>query len=330
MKTIIRGVILRDYLTIKTLISKTVGLAMTQGSGVPIGTMGPFVHIASIVANQLSILAGQFDPVFLSESRRAECLVAACAVGVACTFSLPVGGRALLHYLDTTPFRCLVLHRSNDDVLLCEELLERLLCCLLWGDYHPPPQGICLPNGRCLPHISSLKYPLPVTVTAFFQTSFKPDSFGVHELPFFVLLGILCGVLGAGYIRCYRALVMFLRNNRAAKFVFQQQSVFFPYQNYRFCSWIVYPLFVSIVFSLVSFPHGLGEFTSGRVSLILLSPYFLLFQLKFSNNLRDFFSNCTFSENFGSEHACPEDVSPHWREKPAIPTLLLFLIFHVG
>lgn len=40
----------------------------------------------------MSLLAGKFDPVFLSETRRSECLAAACAVGVACTFSSPVGG----------------------------------------------------------------------------------------------------------------------------------------------------------------------------------------------------------------------------------------------
>ncbi|KAK6056735.1 hypothetical protein COOONC_05756 [Cooperia oncophora] len=37
MKTIIRGVILKDYLTFRTLVSKVFGIAMCIGSGVPIG-----------------------------------------------------------------------------------------------------------------------------------------------------------------------------------------------------------------------------------------------------------------------------------------------------
>ncbi|KAK6056734.1 hypothetical protein COOONC_05755 [Cooperia oncophora] len=92
MKTIIRGVILKDYLTFRTLVSKVFGIAMCIGSGVPIGKMGPFVHIASAAANELSRLASRFDPAFKNEARKAECLAAACAVGVACTFSAPIGG----------------------------------------------------------------------------------------------------------------------------------------------------------------------------------------------------------------------------------------------
>lgn len=39
MKTILRGVILKDYLTFRTLISKVVGLTLSLGSGLPIGKM---------------------------------------------------------------------------------------------------------------------------------------------------------------------------------------------------------------------------------------------------------------------------------------------------
>lgn len=47
MKTILRGVILKDYLTFKTFISKTIGLTFALGSGIPIGKTGPFVHIGN-------------------------------------------------------------------------------------------------------------------------------------------------------------------------------------------------------------------------------------------------------------------------------------------
>ena len=47
MKTILRGVVLKEYLTTKTLIAKAVGLTATLGSGMPLGKEGPFVHIAS-------------------------------------------------------------------------------------------------------------------------------------------------------------------------------------------------------------------------------------------------------------------------------------------
>jgi hypothetical protein len=56
MKTILRGVALKEYLTFRTLVAKVVGLTATLGSGLPLGKEGPFVHIASISATLLSKL----------------------------------------------------------------------------------------------------------------------------------------------------------------------------------------------------------------------------------------------------------------------------------
>lgn len=52
--------VLKEYLTFKTLVAKMVGLAMALGSGLPLGKEGPFVHIASIVATLLSRLVASF------------------------------------------------------------------------------------------------------------------------------------------------------------------------------------------------------------------------------------------------------------------------------
>uniref|UniRef100_A0A1I8A1N7 Chloride channel protein n=1 Tax=Steinernema glaseri TaxID=37863 RepID=A0A1I8A1N7_9BILA len=92
MKTILRGVILKEYLTFRTLVSKMIGLTLSLGSGLPIGKEGPFVHVASVVANLLSSLVHNAHGVYSNESRSTEMLAAGCAVGVACTFSAPVGG----------------------------------------------------------------------------------------------------------------------------------------------------------------------------------------------------------------------------------------------
>ena len=37
MKTILRGVVLKEYLTFRILVAKTVGLTATLGSGMPLG-----------------------------------------------------------------------------------------------------------------------------------------------------------------------------------------------------------------------------------------------------------------------------------------------------
>ena len=92
MKTILRGVVLKEYLSARTLVAKVVGLTATLGSGMPLGKEGPFVHIASIVSSLLSRVVNKFQKSDGNQSRNSEMLAAACAVGVACCFGAPVGG----------------------------------------------------------------------------------------------------------------------------------------------------------------------------------------------------------------------------------------------
>ncbi|KAL7825342.1 hypothetical protein AOLI_G00325490 [Acnodon oligacanthus] len=66
MKTILRGVVLKEYLTLKTFVAKVIGLTCALGSGMPLGKE--------------------------NESRNIEMLAAACAVGVGCCFAAPIGG----------------------------------------------------------------------------------------------------------------------------------------------------------------------------------------------------------------------------------------------
>ena len=61
MKTIMRGVVLHEYLTFRVLVAKMVGLTSAIGSRLPIGKEGPFVHIASIVATLMNKLVLPFS-----------------------------------------------------------------------------------------------------------------------------------------------------------------------------------------------------------------------------------------------------------------------------
>jgi len=119
MKTILRGVALKEFLTLRTLIAKVVGVTATLGSGLPLGKevcervhvraytreqyykrnkigraefQGPFVHIASITATLLTKMITSFKGIYENESRNTEMLAAACAVGVASCFGAPIGG----------------------------------------------------------------------------------------------------------------------------------------------------------------------------------------------------------------------------------------------
>uniref|UniRef100_A0A3B4A7W0 Uncharacterized protein n=1 Tax=Periophthalmus magnuspinnatus TaxID=409849 RepID=A0A3B4A7W0_9GOBI len=94
MKTILRGVVLKEYLTFKTFVAKVIGLTCALGSGMPLGKEGPFVHIASLCAALLSKFMSLFGGIYENEARNIEMLAAACAVGVGCCFAAPIGGKS--------------------------------------------------------------------------------------------------------------------------------------------------------------------------------------------------------------------------------------------
>lgn len=89
MKTILRGVVLKEYLTLKTFVAKVIGLTCALGSGMPLGKevravpgagwagsrgapssapplspQGPFVHIASMCAALLSHFLSLFGGIY--------------------------------------------------------------------------------------------------------------------------------------------------------------------------------------------------------------------------------------------------------------------------
>ena len=45
MKTILRGVVLKEYLNFRTLVSKIVGLSTSLGSGLPLGKEVSLSHM---------------------------------------------------------------------------------------------------------------------------------------------------------------------------------------------------------------------------------------------------------------------------------------------
>ncbi|KAK6050225.1 hypothetical protein COOONC_12270 [Cooperia oncophora] len=95
LKVIMHGFVLKNYLSLKTLTAKIIGLTLTLGSGMPVGKEGPFVHMGAIVASLLNkaTSACQYNAFFSNEGRQMEMLSSGCAVGIACTFSAPAGGQ---------------------------------------------------------------------------------------------------------------------------------------------------------------------------------------------------------------------------------------------
>lgn len=226
MKTILRGVSLKEYLTFRTLVAKVIGLTATLGSGLPLGKEGPFVHIASIVATLLSKLVTSFQSIYENESRNTEMLAAACAVGVASCFGAPIGG-VLFSIEVTTVYFAVRNYWRGFFTAVCGATMFRLL--YVW--FHKED-----------------------TVKPLFQTNFTMDfPFDPQELVVYSLMGVVCGLGGAGYVWSHRQYVLFMRRNKKMN-AFLQKNRF------------LYPGMVALLASTVSFPLGLGQYMAGDLN----------------------------------------------------------------
>merc|ERR1719187_2631153 len=226
MKTILRGVVLKEYLTFRTLVAKVVGLTATPGSGMPLGKEGPFVHIASIVATLLTKLVTSFQGIYANESRNSEMLAAACAVGVACCFGSPIGG--VLFSIEVTSVYFAVRN--------------------YWRGFFAAIIGAI--TFRLL----SIVFEDEETIVAMFRTGFKMDfPYDPQELLVFTIIGVCCGLGGALYVYMHRRYVLWMRGNKKlTKFL----------QKNRF----IYPFLVSLLISALSFPGGPGMFQAADIT----------------------------------------------------------------
>jgi len=238
MKTILRGVVLKEYLTFRTLIAKAVGLTATLGSGMPLGKEGPFVHIASIVATLLTKLVTSFQGIYANESRNSEMLAAACAVGVACCFGSPIGG--VLFSIEVTSVYFAVRN--------------------YWRGFFA---AVC---GAVVFRLLSIWFEDEETIVAVFRTGFTMEfPYDPQELILFALIGVCCGLGGALYVYLHRRYVLWMRaNKRLSKFL----------QKNRF----IYPFMISFLISSLTFPYGPGMFQAADITTheqieILFSNY---------------------------------------------------------
>ncbi|KTG41325.1 hypothetical protein cypCar_00021152 [Cyprinus carpio] len=164
MKTILRGVVLKEYLTFKTFVAKVIGLTCALGSGMPLGKEGPFVHVASLCAALLSKFMALFGGIYMNELRNTEMLSAACAVGVGCCFAAPIGG-VLFSIEVTSTFFAVRNYWRGFFAATFSAFIFRVLA--VWNKDEE-------------------------TITALFKTRFRLDfPFDLQELPAFAVLGFV-------------------------------------------------------------------------------------------------------------------------------------------
>uniref|UniRef100_A0A669CET7 Chloride channel, voltage-sensitive 2a n=1 Tax=Oreochromis niloticus TaxID=8128 RepID=A0A669CET7_ORENI len=227
MKTILRGVVLKEYLTFKTFVAKVIGLTCALGSGMPLGKEGPFVHVASLCAALLSkFMAAVFGGIYMNELRNTEMLSAACAVGVGCCFAAPIGG-VLFSIEVTSTFFAVRNYWRGFFAATFSAFIFRVLA--VWNQEEE-------------------------TITALFKTRFRLDfPFDLQELPAFAILGIACGFGGALFVYLNRLIVECMRKQKTInKFLLRKR--------------LVYPALVTLLISTLTFPPGFGQFMAGQLT----------------------------------------------------------------
>ncbi|SPQ25988.1 7d9d3768-3d29-4622-80f4-b034667c9004 [Thermothielavioides terrestris] len=89
IKTVLGGFVIRRFLGVWTLITKSLGLVLAVGSGMWLGKEGPLVHVACCCANLFIKL---FSNINNNEARKREVFSAAAASGISVAFGSPIGG----------------------------------------------------------------------------------------------------------------------------------------------------------------------------------------------------------------------------------------------
>ncbi|KAM8902616.1 chloride channel protein 2-like isoform 5-T5 [Spinachia spinachia] len=226
MKTILRGVVLKEYLTFKTFVAKVIGLTCALGSGMPLGKEGPFVHIASLCAALLSKFMSLFGGIYENESRNIEMLAAACAVGVGCCFAAPIGG-VLFSIEVTSTFFAVRNYWRGFFAATFSAFIFRVLAVANRDEE---------------------------TITALFKTRFRLDfPFDLQELPAFAVIGIASGFGGALFVYLNRLIVQFMRKQKAInRFLMKKR--------------LLYPALVTLLISTLTFPPGFGQFMAGKLT----------------------------------------------------------------
>ncbi|KAK6323685.1 hypothetical protein J4Q44_G00060240 [Coregonus suidteri] len=225
LKTILRGVVLKEYLTFRAFTAKVIGLTAGLGSGMPVGKEGPFVHIASICAAVLSKCMTFFSGVHQSPYCYTDILTVGCAVGVGCCFGTPLGG--VLFSIEVTSTYFAVRN--------------------YWRGY------FAATFSAFIFRVLSVFNKDAVTITALFRTKFRMDfPFDLQELPAFAIIGISCGFLGAFFVWLNRQVVLFMRKpNAMTRFLTRHRLIF--------------PGVVTLVIASLTFPPGFGQFMAGEL-----------------------------------------------------------------
>ncbi|NWI62964.1 CLCKB protein, partial [Todus mexicanus] len=240
LKTILTGVVLEDYLAIQNFGAKVVGLTCTLacGSTVFLGKVGPFVHLSAMAAAYLGKMRTSVTGEYEDKFKQNEMLVAAQAVGVATVFGAPISGVLFSVEAMSSHFAVRDYWRGFF-AASCGAFMFRLLAVFNSEQ-----------NCSLIPLL-----PSPENIAAIFKSDLKIDfPFDLLETFFFVVLGVLCGLLACLYLFCQRWLLAAVKENwLTAKLLATDKPI--------------YSVLVVLLLASITFPPGLGQLMASRLTM---------------------------------------------------------------
>jgi chloride channel 2 len=178
MKSILAGNMMERYISAKTIVGKYLGILSGIGAGFPAARYGPSVHISACIANTLLKLP-IFNKLNRNELDKNSMLQAACAAGVAGALGSPFGGVIFLIEVTSNYFKV-------------ENLWRAIFCSLI---------------GSLFFYTWRLTGWLGNTEPTLYSTKFSPLPYHSREYVMFVLIGVVCGLVGALFVFVFHKLV---------------------------------------------------------------------------------------------------------------------------
>lgn len=176
LKSVLAGVSIYRYLSLRTLFTKIVALTLAASSGLFIGKEGPFVHISAGLANNITKVK-PFRRLHHKNAFRKQLLAVAAGIGITSTFGTPIGGALYSIEVMATFFQVSHLCKTIVTSLLCGLTLNQLLS--WWGMLD-------------IQHVSYGDI----------------ESISILSLLPYALLGVLCSFIGYFYIIMTKSLIL--------------------------------------------------------------------------------------------------------------------------
>lgn len=197
-KAYLNGSNVRRYLSPAALMCKATGVSFAVSGGLCVGKEGPLVHVGSAFA---AILSHGWDKAskhfikFRNDVDKRDFISAGCAAGVAAAFGAPIGG-VLFSLEEASSFWTVPLLWKVFFSAMCSTFTLNIL--LSW---HRCEESEC----------SGISDPGLITFGSFGANS----SYKVWELPMFVIIAVIGGLLGALFNELNIRLTAWRRDNVA-------------------------------------------------------------------------------------------------------------------